>query len=260
LEVLKQSEKGRVKVSGESKVFSPSSLLLFKECQKKYEYKYVYGMPEEKAVNWEALLLGKFIHLILEDGVKKGFKKVKDFIDLAKELGSLKDWEGVELGEVEGMIKVFFERNKEKFNKNSKTEQKLDSVFSGIKFTGFVDRIDFREEGIEIIDYKTGKWAIGPRHRNWQLGYYALSARNLGKVKKITLEMLRQDRPLEFELDNKGNAKAVHSSRMKGFNIYDIEEELIKTARDVIKCYSDGFKACGVEEGCKFCGEYVYGN
>ena len=239
-------------------IFSPSSLLTFNDCQKKYEYKYKYNMPEKKSVSWEAMRLGSFLHKIFDFGVRSDFKSVKEFVDYAKELHSDEDWESVELDDALHLVKVFFERHKNKYDSNSKTEQVLNTEIAGLKFTGFADRIDFSPDGIEIIDYKTGKSNVPPRERNWQLGYYVLAASKFGKVKRIMLDMLKHEKPLEFELDGQGRARAVNGQME--FNIYEVEQELVKTAHAVLEAWGRGFKPCSVEKNCEFCGEYVYGN
>ena len=149
-------------------------------------------------------------------------------------------------------------RNKNKYTEKSKTEQKLKTIIGGVKFVGFADRIDFNSSGIEIIDYKTGKSNVPPKSRSWQLGYYALAARELGNVKRITLDMLRHDKPLEFELDKEGNANPINSNMMSGFNIFDVEQELIKSAHSVLIAYEQGFKPCEIEKNCEFCSEWIY--
>ncbi len=256
--IIKESNRNEKFVQKEIS-FSPSALLMFVECQKKYEYKYIYNMPEKKTISWEMLLLGSFVHKILEAGVKKNFKTLKDFEDLAREMHLEEDWESVELDDALHLIRVFFERNKNKYNSDSKTEQSLKMQLAELNFIGFADRIDFSDDGLEIVDYKTGKSNIPVLARNWQLGYYALAAANLGKVKRLTLDMLRNDMPLEFELDDKGNAAALNSNRVEGFNIYNVEQELIKTAHSILSAYKVGFKPCSVEKNCAFCNEYVYG-
>jgi DNA helicase II / ATP-dependent DNA helicase PcrA len=237
--------------------FSPSSLLLFSECQKKFEYKYIFNMPEEKTPNWEALRLGSFVHLVLEEGVKNNFKSLKEFLDLSSQLHLKEDWQSIELEEAEHLIKVFFERNREKYSEKSKTEQILFTEINGIKFVGFADRIDFLPDGIEIIDYKTGSSAVPPKNRNWQLGFYAIAAEKYGPVKKITLEMLKQDKPLEFAIDDNGNASALFSNRME-FNILEVKEEIVQEAKKVLEAMKTGFKACPIEKNCEFCNEYFY--
>ena len=127
----------------------------------------------------------------------------------------------------------------------------------GTNFIGFADRIDFHLDGLEIVDYKTGKTIIDPRARNWQLGYYALAASVYGKVKRITLDMLKHDSPLEFELDDRGNAKSMNSTLH--FNIYEIQDELAETGKRIQEAYKTGFKPCPIEKNCEFCNEYVYG-
>lgn len=262
INMIKSSEKEeKIKLDPSGRYFSPSALLLFDECQKKYEYKYIYNMPDEKIVSWEAIRLGSFVHLVLEYGVQNGFDGVKQFLDYANELNLQDDWESVDLNEAGHMIKVFYERNKNKFDARSRTEQKLRTEIDGIKFIGFADRIDFDENGdVEIIDYKTGRSYIEPKKRNWQLGYYAIAAEKLGlgKVKKITLDVLRQEKPLEFEVDDNGIAKSTNG-RMQ-FDIREIKEELIDAAKNVIRAHYEGFKPCPVEKNCEFCNEYVYDN
>ncbi len=240
-------------------VLSPSSLLSFVECQKKYEYKYVYNMPDQKVISWEAIMLGSFVHRILDSGVKLGFRDLKNFEDLARETKLESDWESVDLTEALHLVRVFFERNKSKYNSNSVTEQLLKMQIGGINFIGFADRMDFNNDGIEIIDYKTGNSNVPTRSRDWQLGYYALAASQFGKVRRVTLDMLRHDKPLEFEINSEGEAVAVNSDRIKGFNIYNVEQELVKIAHEIIDAYKNGFKPCSVEKNCEFCGEYVYG-
>ncbi len=238
-------------------VFSPSSLLLFSECQKKFEYKYIYNMPEEQPENWEALRLGSFVHLILEEGVKNNFRLLKEYLDFSSELNAKEDWQSVEIEEANHLVKVFFERNKSKYNENSKTEQKLTAEIAGIKFLGYADRIDFSPLGLEIIDYKTGNSAVPPKNRNWQLGFYALAAGKLGKVHKLTLDMLRQEKPLEFKVDSTGNASALFSPRME-FSIHEVKEELLNEAKKVLEALKSGFKPCPIEKNCEFCNEYFY--
>ncbi|MEK6890208.1 MAG: ATP-dependent DNA helicase [Nanoarchaeota archaeon] len=250
----------QVEKKEESKRLSPSALLLFDECQKKFEYKYVYNMPDKKTISWEAMRLGSFVHLILEKGVSQLFDKIEQYLELAKETSLNEDWESVSLNEAETLLRVFFERNNGKYDNRTKTEQYLPLHLSGIDFMGFADRIDVKDNGVEIIDYKTGKTSISPRDRNWQLGFYALAAeKKYGNVRKVVLDMLKQERPLEFNIDEKGNAVCVSSKFIDGFNIYSVRDELIDTAHKIQEAYKSGFKACSIEDNCDFCNEYVYG-
>lgn len=236
---------------------SPTALLTFAECQKKYEYKYVYHMPEEKPTNWEAIKLGSFVHSVLDKGVKQKCFSIKDFENIALELQLNDEWKDISLEEAMPLIQVFFERNKNKYNENSKTEQQLNIVIEGIEFLGFADRIDFKPEGMEIVDYKTGASYIAPRNRNWQLGLYAIAASKYGKVKRLTLDMLKHERPLEFELDENGNAHLMYSKRVE-FNIIQVKNEIVETAKKIQDAMKTGFKPCPIEKNCNFCQDFVY--
>ncbi|MBM3232582.1 ATP-dependent helicase [Candidatus Pacearchaeota archaeon] len=239
---------------------SPSALLLFDECQKEFEYKYVYHMPERKTFSWEAMQLGSFVHLVLERGVASLFQRVDDFLYLAKQLSMEEEWSSISLPEAETLIRVFFERNKGRYDSRTRTEQFLPLTLAGIPFMGFADRIDVKDDGVEIIDYKTGKTAISPRSRDWQLGFYAIAAQErFGKVKKVVLEMLKQEKPLEFEFDAAGNAHCISSKWIDGFNLVDVRNQLIEAAQAIQGAYASGFKPCNIEKNCEFCNEYVYG-
>ena len=239
-------------------VFSQSALNKFVECAKKYEYQYVYNMPEPEPVYWESMLLGQFVHVVAEYGVKENFRSLNQFILFAKEMNLKPEWTQVDIKEALKLITIFFERNKHKYNEHSKSEQHLYAKIDGIHFQGFADRIDFHSDGsIEIIDYKTGASYITPQQRNWQLGLYALASQKLGKVKRVTLELLKHERPLEFELDEQGNAIEINTRRMS-FNLNDIREELVTTAKRIIECYQLGFPACPIEKNCAFCNEHVW--
>ncbi len=240
-------------------VFSPSALQTFCDCQKRYEYKYIYNMPDPAPVSWDAMKLGSFIHLVVEKGVKANYKTEKEFLDLAKALQMDEEWNFVNLQEALPIIRVFFIRNKDKYNEKSLTEQKLDAKIEGLKFFGIADRIDFHEDGIEIVDYKTGSSDIKPQYRNWQLGFYALAAQKFGIPRKLTLDMLKKEKPIEFVLEDNGNAKEINSKRMS-FNLYKVKEEMLQTAREIIRCYSQGFRPCSQERNCAFCNEYFWEN
>lgn len=239
--------------------FSPSALLLFQDCQKKYEYKYLYHMPEKEPTSWEEILLGSFVHEIIEQGVKAHFTNESMFIEAARTRSVEPGWQSVNVDEAIALLKIFFQRNKHKYNPSSKTEIKLRTVLEGITFEGYADRIDVTPAGLEIIDYKTGRTPIAPQHRNWQLGFYALAADHmgLGTVRRVTLDMLRFEKPIEFELLQDGTAREIHSKRLS-FTIDEVKKELVETAQRIIGCYEKGFAPCSPEKNCEFCNEFMW--
>ena len=237
--------------------FSASSLQKFDECQKRYEYKYVYNMPDPTPQSWEAMTLGNFVHRVLEEGVSNGLKTIKEFEDCAKKI-QMEEFKDSNLEEANPMIRVFVERNKNRYNQNSLVEKGLSIYLEGLRFTGYADRIDISDNGeVTIVDYKTGKSEVKPKYRNWQLGLYALASREFGTPKTLILEMLQKDHPLEFNIDSKGVAKEIHSTRTQ-FSLQEVRKELVDTAKAILQARQTGFKPCPVEKNCEFCEEWVH--
>ncbi|MGV8142023.1 MAG: ATP-dependent helicase [Candidatus Pacearchaeota archaeon] len=237
--------------------FSASSLQKFDECQKRYEYKYVYNMPDPTPQSWESITLGNFVHRVLEEGVSRGLKTIKEFEDCAKEI-HMREFSESNVEEANPMIKVFVERNKNRYNQNSLVEQSLSVNLEGLRFNGYADRIDISDDGdVTIVDYKTGKSEVKPKYRNWQLGLYAIAARKFGKPKALILEMLQKDHPLEFTIDSNGMAKEIHSARTF-FSLPEVRKELVETAKAILQARQTGFKPCPAEKNCEFCAEWVY--
>jgi DNA helicase II / ATP-dependent DNA helicase PcrA len=234
--------------------FSPSSILLFKECQKKFEYKYIYNMPEKKPVFWEDIRIGSFVHLVLEKGVRGGFQKEEEFINLAREFCREQDWEGIDIDASVFLIRVFFARNKGKYNSKSRTEQILKTTIGELRFTGFADRIDFNSEGVDIVDYKTGRAEIVPEKRNIQMGYYAIAAQKFGRVNRVILDTLRREKPVEFIL--KGS-DVVSVNSKSSFNLEDVRKELYSSGQEIMRAIKDGFKECSSEKNCAFCTKLI---
>ncbi|MGE0792666.1 MAG: ATP-dependent helicase [Candidatus Woesearchaeota archaeon] len=231
--------------------FSPTSISAFLECPKKFELSKLLNMPERGAFGESAASFGSFVHQVLENGVSKGFVSKEEFISEAEKLRVNED-----LDRVNKMIDVFWERNKDKI-KNSSVEVPLSLDLEGYKFFGFADRIDENSDGLEIIDYKTGK-EPDKLHREIQLGFYALALMAKGKdVSKVTLEMLNCEKPVSFK--NTGNGCFVDDiGRAHPFNVNAVRETLLRTCKEIEKCYQTKFECVEDEGKCMFCGYKFY--
>lgn len=238
--------------------FSPTALLTYDDCPKKYELQHIFHMPERGAFGWSGASTGSFVHEVFEIGVKELYSSKQQFIEKAKEMSLTSEWKGVDLKDVNQLIDVFWERHKGRYNEKTLTEKDVAIEINGYKFYGIVDRIDFLKDGtVEIIDYKTNKDTISPKKRAWQLGFYAVGVKKKygWNVSKLTLEMLRLDKPLETEVMANGEVKA---GRSKGFNINDVETELVETANKIVHNYEHEFLPTNEEDNCKYCGYKFY--
>ncbi len=239
---------------------SPTALIDYKECPKKYELTRILQMPSKNDLDdtADAASFGSFVHQVLEDGVCKKFKTEEEFQDYAKELVKKDEWKNMPIEDSVNLISIFWERNKDKINDKSVTEIALPLEIEGFKFFGLADRVDEFEDGtLEIIDYKTNKSAIDAKKRAYQLGYYALACREGLKKepKKLTLEMLKLEKPVEFtvngdEVEAPGNTK--------GFKISEIKQEFIDIANSIASDFESEFNIAKDDTPCRFCGVKFY--
>ncbi len=242
--------------------FSPTALLDYEECPKKYELSRILQMPERGGFGWSAASTGSFVHQLFEEGVRELFKTKEQYNKRAEELAKKIEWKGVNLEEVGPIIDVFWERHKDKYDENSEVEMDISATLGGYKFYGKADRIDVRPDGTaEIVDYKTNKRALSPKKRAWQMGYYAIGLRNQGKYKVslINLEMLKLEQPYEGIIGENGDVTFHLSPRTQGFNLSVVEQELIETAQKIEHDYQTEFTPARNDEGvCRFCGYKFY--
>jgi DNA helicase II / ATP-dependent DNA helicase PcrA len=252
-----KEEKSGMKFNNSKIVFSPTALLDYHDCPKRYELSKLLQMPRVKDFEWTGASAGSFIHKVLEDGVNNVFTSKKQFYDLASKMANEKEWEGVDLDEVNKMIDVFWERNNNMYDEKSLVEEKLPLELNGYKFFGIADRIDIDKEGVVIIDYKSNKSSLAVKHRNWQLGYYILAARAKGmNVKKVVLEMLKLEKPLVMTIE--GDEVKGPDNRTKGFNIKEVEKELLDCADSIVKDFEGKFDWVEDDAPCKWCGLKFY--
>ena len=248
-----EEENSLLKFDKDNFSFSPSSISTYLECPKKFEISKLYNMPERGAFGPSAASFGSFVHNILENGVNKKFTSKDQFIEEAKKLLT----DDIDIDKCIHMIDVFWERNKDKFDDNSKTEVFLNLNLEGYKFLGFADRLDVHNDEYEIIDYKTGK-VPDKEHREIQLGFYALAllAENK-KVTFMTLDMLKLEKPVCYKLGEQGCATDV-IGRSTPFNINAVKEKLISVAKSVEHDFETHFECTIDDNKCRYCGYKFY--
>ena len=202
--------------------------------------------------------VGTFVHQVLEDGVNEKFKSEKEFLEHAKKLMKKDENKDMPYDEIERMIKVFWLRNKNKYNDKSQTEIKLPMELDGFRFFGLADRVDELEDGtLEIIDYKSNKNSVGTKKRKYQLGYYALACREGMKREPsiLTLEMLKRDKPLELKVEG----DIVKGPTKRGdFDLGELKEEFIQIANNIASDFESEFDTAENDNACRFCGLKFY--
>lgn len=156
----------------------------YKMCPLKYKYRYVLEIPTPPS---HALSFGTTIHDTLRDYHAKLLADVKVSLDelLAiykknwQPLGYMdKKHQQLYFDNGENLLKRYFEENLKQKIIPVDLEKSFTLNIAGIKFFGRIDRIDPLEDGVEIIDYKTGS----PKSQKEvdaddQVAFYAIAAK-----------------------------------------------------------------------------------
>ncbi len=185
------------------RVQSPSSIILYKQCPRKYYYKYIVGLPESPSIH---LFRGKIAHTVLEHFFDIDTKEInmQNYELKLKEIVQndlLKSWQKYDkalknLGLNSDQLKFYFEETvmmlfnwlntfidkiksfdslsfQEIFKKLTPLrEQHFISHELGVQ--GFIDTIEQHQDEIHIMDYKTSSHFELNDNYKLQLGIYAL--------------------------------------------------------------------------------------
>ena len=131
---------------------------------------------------------------------------------------------------------------------------------STFTFFGIADRIDILEDGtVELIDYKTNKGSIAPEKRALQLGFYTLALQEKGyKVSRLTLDMLKLDKPIEMEIDGDDVIAVTGCNKTANFKLSELKEKIIQLANNIKDDYEHSFDCADNDASCRFCGYKFY--
>ncbi|MFC1722207.1 PD-(D/E)XK nuclease family protein [Patescibacteria group bacterium] len=174
---------------------SYSQIDTYKNCPLKYKYQYVLKIPTMPS---HALSYGITIHDTLRDFHQKLlFSKnitLENLLETYKNnwqpLGYLNE-EHRQHRYTEGkkLLENYYEKHKDEKIKPLELEKSFNLKINGIRFYGRIDRIDSLEDGVEIIDYKTGATKSQKDvDKDDQVAFYAIAAKEALNLnpKKLT--------------------------------------------------------------------------
>lgn len=157
-----------VDMSLENKFFSPSSINTYLKCPRQYLYSYILDL-RAKDGNPNSLSYGLAVHEACEFAVtyakeNLNYPSKEEFITVFKKSLSklpLSDYNQREILEQRGensLGKFYVNLCATPISMLHQTEMKIELELDGVKFKGFIDRIDKNSDGTySIYDYKTGK-------------------------------------------------------------------------------------------------------
>ncbi|MDP1784404.1 MAG: PD-(D/E)XK nuclease family protein [Sulfuricurvum sp.] len=193
---------------------SSSGLKSFLTCKRQFYYKYIekikeHEKPQDLSQERE---IGNRLHGALE--------KVYAFSDHYASALEIKQAVAVALSAYEShdvmqryvqelwveKLAPFYENEQGRFASGDRVayrEKEAEAIVEGIRLTGRIDRIDRTPEGLEVLDYKTGKYAstasdIRENDVDYQLSIYALLAAQFGSVARCGVYDLNTGK-IEFE-------------------------------------------------------------
>lgn len=239
--------------------FSVTSVNTYSKCPKMYELRHVLGMPTRAGEQPDgAMNVGSFIHRVLEMAVRQKISTWEQLDGIVTSLTEQDTWKWVDVELARPLLEVFWKRNKYTIPNNLMVEKMFSVQLDKHIFTGFIDRIDLvpgSDNEVEIIDYKTGK-EPDPVERSRQLLLYAEAFRHLYpgySVQKLTLELLSQQKPRVYELQNGEYV----SSRVRPLD-NEVIPGMVEVANRIIHDYQYGFERSDDDKQCRKCGYRLY--
>lgn len=189
---------------------SATGLKTFLSCKRKYYYKYIkniknHEIPRDMPQEHE---IGVAVHAALKELYTK--KNSYDDVDALKRDLSRELDEVCEKSELDKYLialqkkrlESFCEQEVERFRAGWSVlscEESLEVAYAGMKLSGQIDRIDKRENAIEVLDYKTGSYKLYTKNNfseasDFQLEFYHLLAAGKGDVVQCSFYDLKESK------------------------------------------------------------------
>jgi len=236
--------------------FTPRSLSFsqidtYKICPLRYKYSYVLNVPASPSHN---LSFGITIHDTLRDFHSKllfGDVSLNELLTLYEKnwhpLGYInEEHRNLRFEDGKKLLEKYYIRHKKDKVKPLELEKPFNLTIGGIRFYGRIDRIDPLEDGVEIIDYKTGNTPTQKEvDKDDQVAFYAIAAKEaLGvEPKKLTYYYLESGE----KLSTTRSAKQLSDKKKE-------TEEIIKEIRSGEFAAKPGMPCgwCDFKEVCPF--------
>ncbi|MBX5465233.1 MAG: PD-(D/E)XK nuclease family protein [Clostridia bacterium] len=213
-------------------VLSTTRLEVWRTCRRRYLFQYVQRLP---ARTTEPLWIGRLVHRVLERlaTLPPGERTAGTAFELLDRLwpeepereGVFADPNREEAARrrARSMLAGWAARERERLRPDSRLfglELPLSlPLGDGLAFTGRVDRLEWRDGGLELVDYKTGR-ASGPavlRRSLQAVGYAWLVEQVLGRrVERVTFWFLASDRLVSLPVDREACAALPGELRADG--------------------------------------------
>lgn len=256
---------------GKASYYRVTDIDNYRTCPRKFFVEKLLNLEPSEIKEYEidAMLLGNIIHKIMEKLIATQFKNEIEMAANAKlaikevlaEMPLDNYWKTFVADSFLSVIPQIFNIEEDlrndgySFSESEKTEQ--GEVLKGIKLKGKIDRIDKKDNSVELIDYKTGsaqfnRSDILNKGASLQLFLYAALMKSLGlKVERVGLYSLK---------DIKITWLPGRTDKKEGITIDDyIKISLQFLEETVSKIKNNDFTALPLnEQTCRTCNEKPY--
>jgi len=189
---------------------SATRLKTYLSCKRKYYHKYVqniqnHEIPKDMPQEYE---IGNVVHRALKEVYSKKSRYV-DARELKRDLDAALDMfcGNSELDKYlvamqKRRLDAFVYKEIERFGEGwsvYRTEELFKEPFCGMTIAGQIDRVDKKENLIEVLDYKTGSYTLNNKNNfmdatDFQLEFYYLLAGGLGNVQGCAFYDLKESK------------------------------------------------------------------
>ncbi|MDQ7067560.1 MAG: PD-(D/E)XK nuclease family protein [Sulfurimonas sp.] len=187
---------------------SATRLKTYLTCKRRYYHKYVqklYGheIPQDVPQEYE---IGNVVHLALKElyTKKSSYDDARELQrDLEKELDSLcgkSELEKYLISLQKKRLQNFYALEVQRFKAGFEVyscEESFTTQYAGMTLVGQIDRVDKRDNEIEVLDYKTGSYKLYNKNNfteatDFQLEFYYLLTQGLGNVSSCAFYDLKE--------------------------------------------------------------------
>ncbi len=185
--------------SFKNKTLSATKLKSYLTCKRQYYFRYIesierHDIPRDTPQEYE---IGNVVH----DALKELYSKKDHYLDvealksdLYRELDNASKSSELDkylIALQKRKLEKFCELEVERFKEGwrvYKVEQNMKLFMDGLTLEGRIDRIDVKDEAYEVLDYKTGKYALYSKNnfmdaKDFQMEFYSLLVASTGKVR-----------------------------------------------------------------------------
>lgn len=180
---------------------------VYEQCPFKYKCHYIDGLAAKYEKETPQLFLGNIIHQVLYKFFQipeHSLRTEEKLLTLLKNSWSpevfASDREAKQYYDrAIQMLKKFYEKNDMNIDPESLEEYFEIPIGSNV-INGFMDRVDKRDGGVEIIDYKTGRYVPSQKEvdENMQLSFYYIGYSEKHKTDNIKLSFYYLDKSVKI--------------------------------------------------------------